>query len=57
MNKTHWMTCEDVAEALSVKVATVWAWIREGKLKAYRLGRMYRIDEDDVTKMTQKEEA
>ena len=27
-------TCEEVAEMYRVKVSTVWAWVRAGKLKA-----------------------
>lgn len=44
-----WLKCEEVAQACGVAVTTVWAWIRRGHLKAYRLGkRSYRIDADDL---------
>lgn len=42
------LTCEEVAEVCRVKVTTVWAWIREGKLKAFRLGRDYRVKKEDL---------
>ena len=42
-----WMTPADVAERCGVTVMAVWAWIRRGKLKAYRFGRSYRIDARD----------
>lgn len=41
-------TCEEVAERYKVKVITVWEWIRQGKLSAIKLGREYRISEDDL---------
>ena len=41
-------TCDDVAKMFSVKLITVWDWIRNGKLKAYKIGKMYRIDEKQL---------
>lgn len=41
-------TCEEVAERYSVKVITVWDWIRKKKLNAIKLGREYRISEHDL---------
>ena len=41
-------TCEEVAERYKVKVITVWEWIRQKKLSAIKLGREYRIGEDDL---------
>lgn len=41
-------TCEEVAERYSVKVITVWNWIRKKKLNAIKLGREYRVSEDDL---------
>ncbi len=41
-------TCEEVAERYSVKVITVWDWIRKKKLNAIKLGREYRVSEDDL---------
>ena len=41
-------SCEQVAERYGVKVATVWAWIREKKLSAVKIGGGYRVSERDV---------
>lgn len=41
-------TCEEVAERYKVKVITVWEWIRQKKLSAIKLGREYRISEEDL---------
>ena len=39
----NFMTCEQVAERYGVKLITVWAWIREKKLPAIKIGKMDRI--------------
>lgn len=41
-------TCDEVAERYKVKTITVWDWIRKKKLVAIKLGREYRISEDDL---------
>ena len=41
-------TCEEIAERYKVKVITVWEWIRQKKLGAIKLGREYRVSEEDL---------
>ena len=41
-------TCAQIADHYGVKVITVWDWIRQKKLPAIRIGREYRISEDDM---------
>ena len=41
-------TCEQVARRYGVKIITVWDWIRKRKLGAIKLGRDYRISEEDL---------
>lgn len=43
-------TCNEVAERYGVKVITVWDWIRTKKLIAFKIGKMYRVSEDDLMK-------
>lgn len=43
-----YLTCEQVAERYGVKVITVWAWIREKKLRAIKIGKIYRITPQDL---------
>ena len=38
-------TCEEIAERYSVKVLTVWDWIRKRKLAASKIGKSYRVKE------------
>jgi excisionase family DNA binding protein len=42
------LTPEQVAEILQIHVLTVYHYIRSGKLSAIRLGRSYRIVQDDL---------
>ncbi|QOV19068.1 helix-turn-helix domain-containing protein [Blautia liquoris] len=41
-------TCADVAQRYGVKVITVWDWIRKEKLSAIKIGRDYRVSEEDL---------
>ncbi len=43
-------TCEEIAERYSVKVITVWDWIRKGKLEAIKLPKSYRVSEETLAK-------
>jgi len=42
------LTVAEVAEKLRVDRTTVYRWIKAGKLKAYKAGQQYRIDDDDL---------
>lgn len=42
--------CEEVAERYNVQVITVWDWIRKKKLPAMKIGKCYRISEEDLKK-------
>ena len=45
---TNMYTCEQVAQRYGVKTLTVWDWIRKKKLPAIKLGRDYRIRQEDL---------
>ena len=47
-------SCKDVANRYGVKVATVWAWIREKKLSAIKIGKSYRVKEADLITFEQQ---
>lgn len=42
------MTPQEVAQHLQVSVRQVYRWIQDGELPAVRLGRMYRVQADDL---------
>lgn len=43
---------EQVADLLNLHVKTVRNYVREGRLKAVRIGKQYRISGEDLAKMT-----
>jgi len=43
-----YLTCQEVAQKYGVKVITVWAWIRKKKLRAIKIGKLYRITPQDL---------
>ncbi len=45
------LSCEQVADRYSVKVSTVWSWVRNGRLSAVKIGKQYRIRESDLEKI------
>ena len=47
-------TVDQVAELLNLHVRTVRGYVREGKLKAVRIGKQYRISGDDLAALTGK---
>lgn len=49
-NLSKMYTCEEVAEIYGVKIFTVWDWIKRKKMQALKIGREYRIREEDLKK-------
>ena len=47
---TKWLTLEEIVQELKMHVDTIRGWIRDGKLKATRFGRDYRIKRKDFDK-------
>ena len=41
MTEEKYYTIEEVAEMLKVVYLTVYRWIQDGKLKAYKAGKQY----------------
>lgn len=44
----NYLTPEDIVESLKVKKTTVWTWLRTGKLKGTKTGKIWRIKESDM---------
>jgi len=41
-------SCGEIAERYQIQIITVWDWIRKKKLPAIKIGREYRVTEDDL---------
>lgn len=52
-NKKFYKT-EELASLLQVNVMTIYRYIKAGKLKAYKIGREFRINKNDFTNFLNK---
>lgn len=43
-----WLSVQDTAAELEVTTRTIYRFINDGKLAAYRIGRVYRIRREDL---------
>jgi len=43
-----------VADMLGVTVMTIYKWLWTGELKGYRLGKLWRISEEDLKKFLEQ---
>lgn len=50
MEKKEFYKVEDLASKLDVNVMTIYRYIKAKKLKAYKIGKEYRIDNNEFTK-------
>ncbi len=46
--RENYITCREAAEVLGVTVETVWRWVRDRKIPAYRIGRIYRLKLSEI---------
>jgi len=47
-------TAQELADKLRVNVMTIYRYIDKGKLKAYKLGKEFRIDKDEFERVLKK---
>lgn len=52
-NKEFYKT-EEIASLLQVNVMTIYRYIKAGKLKAYKIGREFRINKNDFNNFLDK---
>ncbi len=45
---------EDLAELLDVNIMTIYRYIKAGRLKAYKIGREFRIDKTEFNAFLKK---
>lgn len=54
MENEKYYTIDEVAEMLKVVYMTVYRWIKQGKLKAFRVGKKYMIKQSDIEALIEK---
>ena len=50
------LTPKEVAEKLRVSEQTVLRWLRNGKLKGVKVGKLWRVREEDLQELIKEEE-
>lgn len=48
------LTTEEVAKFLKMSPQTIWRWINQGKMPAFKLGGVWRVRKSDLDKMIDK---
>lgn len=54
MVEEKYYTIEEIAKILKVAYLTVYRWIQDGKLVAYKAGKQYRIKKSDLEKFVER---
>jgi excisionase family DNA binding protein len=54
MKRNRFYTAKELAETLKVDVVTIYRNIRSGKLKAYKIGKEFRIEKGEFEKFLKK---
>lgn len=54
MKKDEYYTSKEVADKFKVTYLTVFRWIKSGKLKAFKVGKQYRIKQVDLDHFIQE---
>ena len=57
VNKSIFYSVEQVADRLGLHVRTVRAYLRSGRLKGVRIGKQYRIAQEDLESLTGRSSA
>jgi putative molybdopterin biosynthesis protein len=47
MSKSSFYTTQELADNLKVNIMTIYRYIKSKRLRAYKIGKDYRIDKDD----------
>lgn len=49
-NPKDYLTPKDIQEMVGItNIELIWKWIREGRLKSFKFGRIYLVDKKEFT--------
>ena len=54
LTEKEFYTAEDLAKKLDVNIMTIYRYIKAGKIKAYKLGKEFRIDKEEFNNFLNK---
>jgi PTS system nitrogen regulatory IIA component len=49
------LTIDEVAEFLHINPMTVYAWVKEGKIPAFKIGKVWRFRKTEIDKWLKKQ--
>ena len=52
--KEQFYTAKELAEKLRVNIMTIYRYIKAGKLKAYKIGKEFRVDKEEFDNFLSK---
>jgi putative molybdopterin biosynthesis protein len=54
MSEKEFYTAQELADELRVNIMTIYRYIKAGRLKAYKIGREFRIDKIEFANFLKK---
>lgn len=54
MQNKEFMTAEETADILKVNIMTIYRYIKAGKIKAYKIGKEFRIEKKEFERFLNK---
>jgi len=54
IDKKEFYTAKELAEKLRVNIMTIYRYIKASKLKAYKIGKEFRIEKDEFQRFLDK---
>ena len=54
MNRRSFMTAQETADILKVNIMTIYRYIKAGKIKAYKIGKEFRIEKKEFERFLNK---
>jgi excisionase family DNA binding protein len=55
MSMEEYFTPQEIAEKLKIDMSTVYRWIKNGNLKAVKIGHFWRISESELNRILGEE--
>lgn len=53
-NEKEFYRAEDLADVLDVNIMTIYRYIKNGRLKAYKIGKEFRIEKEEFKSFLEK---
>jgi len=54
MNTQEFYTAKELSDKLKLNVMTIYRYIKSGKLKAYKIGKEFRVERQEFEEFLQK---